>query len=183
MAIRREVYVPIVITLITATVLYFGSPSPWITGVFLVFLAVSLLFYFVIYPEDAIPDLRLAQWYFVALAVQCLHFVEEYVGAIYIKLPALLEIPPISKDGFVVFNLVAYAIFILGGIALIKHLRSFMIIPIFFILLGVFANGIIHVLLTLWNGSYFPGLYTAIAYLFLGPFLLRQIIRKPQEIS
>lgn len=172
---EKDLYVPIVVTLAISGALLAGSPSPWMTAVFLFFLIVSLCYYFFIYPKNSVHDLRLVQWYYVALAVQCVHFIEEYIGKFYILFPALFEMPPISKDEFVIFNLLAYAIFILGGIAIFRNARSFMLIPIFFILLGVMANGIVHVLLALWNGGYFPGLYSAIAYLFLGPFLLKLI--------
>ena len=180
---KKEVYVPLLITLILALALLLLSPSPWINGVFLLFLIVSSLYYFTTYPNNPRPNLRLAQWYFVALAVQCLHFVEEYVGMLYIELPALFELPPIEKDEFVNFNLVAYAIFILGGVAILKNARSFMLIPIFFILLGVLANGIIHVLLAIWTGGYFAGLYTAIIYLFLGPLLLKLLNKVSSKAS
>ena len=177
---KKDGYIPVLITLVLALVLFLWSPSPLITGIFILFLGVSLLFYFVIYPSNSSPNIRLAQWYFIALAVQCVHFVEEYLGKLYIELPALFDVPPIERDAFVIFNLLAYSIFILGGIAIFKNLRSLMIVPIFFILFGVLANGIFHVLLALWNGSYFPGLYTALVYLFLGPLLLRLLKAGPQ---
>lgn len=170
---KKEVYLPYGIALILVGGLIIFSPSLWIALIFIFFLAVSLGYYLFYYPEHPTPNLRLAQWYFVALAVQCLHFIEEYLGSFYIQFPALFDLEPIERDEFVIFNLGAYAIFILGGIAIFKNARSYMLIPIFFILLGVMANGIIHVLLALWTGAYFPGLLTAIIYLILGPWLLK----------
>ena len=178
---KKEVYIPPGIVLVAFILLLIGSPSIWITAVFGFFLVVSLLYYYLFYSKTAVPDLRIAQWYYVALAVQCAHFIEEYIGEIYVRLPALLEIPPIGKDEFVLFNLGAYAIFILGGIALFKGSRSFMLIPLFFVLFGVLANGIIHLILTLWNGSYFPGFYTGLVYLFLGPYLLKLLGAEAQD--
>jgi len=175
---KKETYIPLGVTSLGILALLLWAPSPWIQGLFIFFLIISLLFYFLLFRADRTPNLILAQGYFIALAVQCFHFIEEYVGEIYIRLPQLFELPPIDKDEFVIFNLVAYAVFILGGIALFRNYRGVMVIPIFFVLLGVMANGIIHVLLALWTASYFPGLYTALLYLFLGPYLIRMLTGK-----
>lgn len=173
---KKETYIPAIITLAAIVILLLWSPSPWITGLFSFFMIVSLFFYILMYRPDETQNLKLAQWYFIALAIQCVHFIEEYVGMIYIELPSLLDIQPIGQDAFVLFNLGAYAIFILGGIALFRNYHGMMVIPIFFILMGVMANGIIHVLLALWQSSYFPGLYTALAYLVLGPYLIKLLL-------
>ena len=175
---KKETYIPLGVTLLIVLALFLWAPSPWIKGVFIFFMIVSLLFYFLLFRTHMSPNLVLAQGYFIALAVQCIHFIEEYIGAIYIKLPELFDLPPIGKDEFVIFNLGAYAIFILGGIAVFRNYHRLMVIPIFFVLLGVMANGIIHVLLALWTTSYFPGLYTALIYLILGPYLIRMLIGK-----
>lgn len=169
---KKDIYLPLGVSLLAVLALLQLAPSPWIKVVFIFFLILSLLFYFQLFRADGTSSLLLAQGYFVALAVQCIHFIEEYVGEIYIRLPELFDLPPIKKDDFVLFNLGAYAVFILGGIALFRNYRRLMVIPIFFVLLGVMANGIIHVLLALWTSSYFPGLYTALIYLILGPYLI-----------
>jgi len=172
---RKETYIPVGITLAALVLLLLWAPSPWITAVFSFFMIVSLIFSFFVYRPEETNNLKIATWYFIALAIQCIHFIEEYVGLIYIRLPALLDMPPIGQDEFVIFNLFAYAVFILGGIALFRNYRVMMVIPIFFILMGVMANGIIHVILALWQSSYFPGLFTALAYLFLGPYLIKML--------
>lgn len=172
---KKETYIPAGITLAAIVLLLLWAPAPWITAVFSFFMVVSLVFYFLVYRHETTQNLKLAQWYFVALAIQFVHFIEEYIGELYVRLPALLDMPPIGRDEFVLFNLGAYAVFILGGIAVFRNYPFVMVIPIFFILLGVMANGIIHVLIALWQTSYFPGLYTALAYLVLGPYLIRML--------
>lgn len=177
---NKDHYIPLVISVAAIAALALWAPAMWIKGIFIFFVMVSLLCYYLVFPKDTIPDLRLAQGYFVALAIQCLHFIEEYLGEFYVRFPELFELPPIGKDEFVLFNLSAYAVFILGGIALFRNYQSLVVIPIFFVLLGVMANGIIHVLLAVWTAAYFPGLYTGLAYLILGPYLIRMLLVKPR---
>ena len=175
---RKEIFIPIAIALISIILLVWLAPSNWVKGIFILFVLLSLLFYFFLYEHKPELSRELAVWYFIALAIQCLHFIEEYMGTFYVQLPELMDTTPLEKDDFVLFNLSAYAIFIVGGIAIIKNYKALMLIPIFYILLGVLGNGVIHVLLGIWSWSYFPGLYTAIVFLFLGPVLIRMLLGK-----
>ena len=67
--------------------------------------------------------------------------------------------------------MVAYFIFILGGIVIFKRIKELMIIPVFFILLGVLLNAVAHILVSIYIGGYFPGLYTESFMLFLDQYL------------
>jgi hypothetical protein len=51
-----------------------------------------------------------------------------------------------------------------------------MIIPLFFILIGVVLNSMGHILISFYVGGYFPGLYTALIYTIIGPVLIKRVI-------
>ncbi len=121
------------------------------------------------------PANRILHLYLLALAVQMLHFAEEYLTGFVVELPALLGQEPYPKDYWLVFNMAAYSIFLLGGIVLLRKIQELAVIPLFFIVVGVLFNTLAHIGLTLYTGAYFPGLYTALLYLFIVPILLKRI--------
>ena len=120
------------------------------------------------------PD-KILPVYLVALGIQLLHFAEEYVTDFHLVVPELLNQPDYPLDYLVVFNMVAYAAFILGTIVLMKQIKVLMVIPLFFIVVGVFLNSVGHVLISIYVGGYFCGLYTAIIYFFLWPVLIKRL--------
>lgn len=121
-------------------------------------------------PERALPI------YLIALAMQSLHFTEEYVYGFHRRLPEIMAgMPPLEPNLFVAFNMIAYSLFLLGGVALYKGMKSPMVIVWFFTIGGVIANAIWHPLLALRVGGYFPGLFTSFAYWILGPMLVRRL--------
>jgi hypothetical protein len=166
--------IPLFISLMAIAVFLWVSvvlPSVivFVPGVIVTFIAI-------IYLEKRTWDPhRILPIYLVALAVQFVHFTEEYLTDFIILLPALINQPPYPEDFWVVFNMIAYAFFILGAVFLFQRKREFFVIPLFFILVGVVFNGIAHILLAIFVGGYFPGLFTALAYLILGPLVLRRI--------
>ena len=120
--------------------------------------------------------------YLIALSVQMLHFAEEYLTGFVIELPALFGQDPYPKDYWLVFNMAAYSIFLLGGIVLMKKIKELAVIPLFFILTGVLFNAAAHLGLAIYTGGYFPGLYTAIIYFFIAPFLIKCIFKSEDQI-
>lgn len=121
-------------------------------------------------PERALPI------YLIALAMQFLHFTEEYVYGFYLRIPEIMAgLPPFEPNVFVAFNMIAYSLFLLGAVGMYKGMKSPMIIVWFFAFGGVIGNAIWHPLLALRVGGYFPGLYTSFAYWILGPMLLRRL--------
>lgn len=113
--------------------------------------------------------------YLLALALQFLHFTEEYLRGFTTEMPALLGEAPYPVEYWLTFNMIAYAIFILGGISLFKRNQLFSVVPLFFLLIGVILNSVAHILISIFTGGYFPGLFTAILYLFLVPRVIRVI--------
>ncbi|MBT8268744.1 MAG: HXXEE domain-containing protein [Flavobacteriaceae bacterium] len=162
------------IALISIFTLYLVSAEISSVLVFIPGVLVSLIVYLFTFEKNIPKPKRILPLYLFALGMQFLHFTEEYLTGFHIKLPALFNQPPYDLDVWTTFNMVAYFIFILGGIALFKNLKEFTIIVIFFILFGIMFNGIVHVLTSLYIGDYFPGLYTALTYLVIGPILIKR---------
>jgi hypothetical protein len=114
--------------------------------------------------------------YLVALAIQFLHFTEEYVYGFHYRVTEIMSgMPPFKPNVFVTFNMVAYSLFILAALGIYKGDKFSMIIVWFFVFGGVIGNAIWHPLLSLKVGGYFPGLYTSFAYLIVGPILLKRL--------
>jgi len=131
---------------------------------------------YLVYLKHRSPDPdRVVPLYLLALGIQFLHFAEEYTTGFTTELPKLIGQEAYPIGYWLVFNMVAYFVFAIGGIILFKRINSLLIIPIFFILVGVMLNAVGHIILSLYTGGYFPGLYTALLYTVIGPILLRQL--------
>lgn len=144
--------------------------------VFIPGVIVSYLFYLkTTYKKAPEPD-RILPLYLLALGVQLLHFTEEYLTGFTVVLPELLGQEQYPIDDWFVFNMVAYFVFIIGGIILFKKIKELMIIPIFFIIVGVLLNSIGHIFISLYVGAYFSGLYTALIFTVIGPILIKRVL-------
>ena len=118
--------------------------------------------------------------FFVALAVQFIHFAEEFITGFRASFPLLYGGTPYSADLFVTFNMVSYFIFTLACIlALTKGFRFLLVPAMFFIIYGAIGNAIAHTWWSLYLGAYFPGLVTAQLYWLVGPFLLYKLVGRP----
>ncbi|MGB5692081.1 MAG: HXXEE domain-containing protein [Flavobacteriaceae bacterium] len=172
----RTISIPIIISLLAIGI--FGWVGYIISAVWL-FIPATLIA-FLIYLRKAYkkmpPPERILPLYLLALSIQMLHFTEEYLTSLVTELPALFGQEPYPEDYWLVFNMSAYAFFLLGGIVLYKRIKELAIIPLFFILVGVAFNAAAHIGLALYTNSYFPGLYTAMFYLLLAPPLLKTIL-------
>ena len=120
-------------------------------------------------------DGSILTWYLLALALQFIHFTEEYLTNFVVRLPAIFGQAPYPESYWICFNMIAYCIFLLGGIAIYKKENNFLIIPLFFIVVGIVFNGIAHVMLSVYTGGYFPGLYSAIIYLGMIPVFYKRM--------
>jgi len=118
---------------------------------------------------------RILPVYLVALAIQFLHFTEEYVYGFQFRVVEIMAgMPPFNVNVFVAFNMIAYCLFLLAGLGMYKGMKFPMII-VWFFAICVMGNAIWHLLLTLRVGGYFPGLYTSFAGWILGPILLKRL--------
>ena len=120
--------------------------------------------------------------FFVALAVQFIHFAEEFTTGFYTKFPLLYSGPPYSVNLFVIFNMVAYFIFTLACILVFTRNLRFLMLPVlFYIVYGAIGNAISHTWWSLYLRSYFPGLITAQLYWVAGPLVLNKLLNKRRD--
>ena len=118
---------------------------------------------------------RILPIYLIALAVQFLHFTEEYLTRFDIRFPGLWSAPAYPRDVFVGFNMVAYAAFTVGALILFYRVRAVAMVPLFFVAYGVIGNAIGHAAFCIGVRGYFPGFWTSLAYWVLGPLLLKRL--------
>ena len=121
---------------------------------------------------------RVLPIYLVALALQFLHFTEEYVYEFHLRVTEIMPgMPPFDPNLFVAFNMIAYSLFLLGGLGMYKGMKWPMII-VWFFAVAFLGNAIWHLLLTIRVGGYFPGFITSLAYWVVGPILLIRLSEK-----
>ncbi|MEK6279814.1 MAG: HXXEE domain-containing protein [Acidobacteriota bacterium] len=113
--------------------------------------------------------------YLLALAIQFLHFTEEYVYGFHYRVSELMEgIPPFNANTFVAFNMIAYCLFLLAGLGIYKGVKWAMVV-VWFFTFTVLGNAVWHSLLAIRVGGYFPGLFTSFAYWIVGPILFMRL--------
>jgi hypothetical protein len=119
--------------------------------------------------------------FFVALAIQFIHFAEEFATGFRTSFPLLYGGQPYSADLFVMFNMAAYFIFSLTCILVFTRSFRFLLVPcLFFIIYGAIGNAISHTWWSLYLQTYFPGLVTAQMYWIVGPFVLSKLVGDPK---
>jgi hypothetical protein len=139
--------------------------------------AIALLLTILRHPVDG--DLagreQTARLFLLGLAVQCMHFMEEFITHFQDRFPALLGLPPWSERFFVAFNLIWLSIWILSTIGMQKGYR-FALFPVWFFAIAAIANGIAHPLLAVVAHGYFPGLITSPILGILGVMLWLRLL-------
>jgi hypothetical protein len=98
--------------------------------------------------------------YLLAIAVQCLHFTEEYVTGFQHQFPELFGIHW-SDARFVTFNMLWLAAFVLAGLGVYRRVPLAYLVGLFLALIGGVGNGVSHLILSAMSRGYFPGLITA----------------------
>jgi hypothetical protein len=148
-----------------------GTAALWVGA------AVALLLTILRHPVDGDVAGReqTARLFLLALAVQCLHFLEEFISHFEDRFPALLGLPPWPEGFFVTFNLIWLSVWILSAIDLQKGYR-FALFPVWFFSIAAIANGIAHPILAVIAHGYFPGLVTSPVLGVLGVLLLLRLL-------
>jgi hypothetical protein len=119
--------------------------------------------------------------FFVALAVQFIHFAEEFSTGFRTAFPLLYGGTPYSDDLFVTFNMIAYFMFTMTCILAFTKSHWFLLVPsLFFIVYGAIGNAISHTWWSLYLQGYFPGLVTAQVYWIVGPLVLYRLLGRPK---
>lgn len=110
----------------------------------------------------------------VVIAMQTVHFVEEWHTGFHVRFPALLGLTPWSSAFFVAFNVGWLAIWLFSTAFLRAHpqLLSF---PLWFLAIASVANGVVHPLASVMTDGYFPGLWSSPFVGALGVVLLRTL--------
>ncbi len=96
----------------------------------------------------------------LAIAVQCLHFAEEYLTGFQRQFPKLIGYEW-SDARFVAFNMAWLAVFVLAALGVYRRVPLAYLVVLFLALAGGVANGAGHLLLSAMQGRYFPGAATA----------------------
>lgn len=175
---KKEVLVPVLIGLVMILILIWVSSTMPVVLVFIPGVLVTFLFYMKTYFRKTPGPKGILPLYLLALGIQFIHFTEEYVNGFTVEIPKLLGQAEYPIDYWLTFNMLAYFIFIIGGIILFEKKKEYMIIPLFFIVVGVIFNTVAHILTAIYVGGYFPGLYSVLLYLIVGPLLISKIIKE-----
>jgi Protein of unknown function with HXXEE motif len=165
--------VPAVIAIISIVIFFLVHPAQRLSFV-PVMVAAFVCYLLTSYREMPKVE-RVLPVYLLALAIQFLHFTEEYVYGFHFRVTEIMAgMPPFNANVFLAFNMIAYCLFLLAGLGMYKGMKFPMIIVWFFAIV-VLGNAIWHLLLTLRVGGYFPGLYTSFAGWIVGPVLLKRL--------
>jgi hypothetical protein len=117
--------------------------------------------------------------FFALLAVQFIHFAEEFTTGFGTEFPSLYGGAPYSDNLFVTFNMMSYAGFTLACIVAFTTKLRFLLVPaLFFIMYGAIGNAIAHTWWSLYLRAYFPGLVTAQIYWIAGPLVLHRLLNR-----
>ncbi len=171
------------ITIIAIIIFWIVSSTLTSVIVFIPGVIISYILYLnTFYRKTPSPE-RILPLYLLALGIQFIHFTEEYLTEFTLVVPKLLGQVEYPVDYWLIFNMVAYFIFIIGGIILFKRKKEFMIIPLFFILVGVLLNSVGHILIAIYVGGYFSGLYSALIYVVIGPILMKRVFEETKTMK
>jgi len=118
--------------------------------------------------------------YLLAIAVQCLHFTEEYLTGFQRQFPQLLG-SDWSDAQFVTFNMVWSAVFVLAAWGVHRQVRVAYVFVVFLGLIGGVGNGASHLFLSVVNRRYFPGAGTAAVCIGVGIALLLRLFRRMKD--
>ncbi|MGB9652520.1 MAG: HXXEE domain-containing protein [Candidatus Cybelea sp.] len=121
--------------------------------------------------------------YLVAIAVQCLHFTEEYLTGFQRQFPGLIGYEW-SDARFVAFNMAWLAVFVVAALGVYRQVRLAYLVVLFVAVAAGVGNGTGHLLAGAALGRYFPGLLTAPFCLLAGIVLLVKLFgrtRTPRD--
>lgn len=123
----------------------------------------------------ATDHLKTIRWLVGAgVALHICHFFEESLTGFYERFPGLLGLVPWSPSFFMSFNLAWIVIWLLC-IPLLDVYPRAALFPIWFLAIASTANAIVHPLLALATGGYFPGLWSSPLVGVVGLVLLRTL--------
>src|SRR5919107_3423887 len=127
--------VPAVIAIIAIAIFFLVHPAQRLSFV------PAMLAAFVCYLRTSYREMpkaeRVLPIYLTSLAIQFLHFTEEYVYGFHQRVTEIMSgMPPFNVNVFVAFNMIAYCLFLLAGLGLYKGMKFPMILVWFFVFGG-----------------------------------------------
>lgn len=160
----------LVVTVVTAQAVWMG-PAASLLGVGLV---ISYLVWVGTRWRDEVA--AVLPMYLLAIAVQCAHFTEEYLTGFQRQFPGLVGYEW-SDARFVSFNMAWLAAFVLAALGVYQRVALAYLGVLFLAVGGGVGNGAGHLLLSLRQGGYLPGVATAPLCLLAGLGLLARLFR------
>ncbi|MET7465536.1 hypothetical protein [Nonomuraea sp. NPDC005501] len=135
-----------------------------------------------------LPDAsRVLPIYLIGLAWQFLHFGEEFMNGFNERWPTeVFGAQAMSLPLFVWINMISYAAFAMGALAIYRGWRVPLLIAWFFAIMGAMGNAIGHPIYDLVSGDLaFPGIVTSLGYWVIGPILVYRLwtASRPQAVS
>jgi hypothetical protein len=127
-------------------------------------------------PASSEPEAhdRLIRLIAIAIAAQGLHFVEELATGFHRRFPEFLSFEPWPAQFFVAFNVLWIVLWIVSVFGVRENVAA-AYFPIWFLAIGMSLNGLVHPLLALASGGYFPGLISSPVVGALGVVLCRRL--------
>ncbi len=119
---------------------------------------------------------RVLPLYLGALAIQMIHFIEEFVTGFQSRFPVeIYHSAPFSANEFVISQMALYSFLIVAAIGIFKQWKIPMIMAWFLIVMLLIVNALQHPIYALMVKGYFPGLYTSFAGWILGPVMFKRM--------
>jgi hypothetical protein len=118
---------------------------------------------------------RLLLVFAVGVAVQILHFAEEWATGFAREFPALLGYEW-SDRRFVSFN-VAWVLAFAAAALGVQRRSPEAFLVLWFFAFDAIGNAVLHVSIAVWRRAYFPGVVTAPLLLVVGVLLLQQLLQ------
>lgn len=104
---------------------------------------------------------RATRIFALLLLFQAVHAAEEYATRFYEAYPEVLGLgAPWPAGFFLAFNVFWFAVWTAAGLALHRG-YTVAFFPVWFLAIASMGNGIVHPLLAIVTGGYFPGLLTS----------------------
>lgn len=127
---------------------------------------------------------RVLPMYLVALALTPLHILEEFFAEFYIRFPVeIYNGDPFGAADFVLSQMVLMFLLVIGALGIYKQWKMPMVMVWFTVIMLLIVNAIQHPIYCVMVGGYFPGIFTSLPGLILGPMLFMRLweVRKRSD--
>jgi hypothetical protein len=126
-------------------------------------------------------DAKIRRWYLLGIGVFILHGTEEFLTGRQVSLPQLFGQTGTDPQ-YLAFNLVWFIVFVTAAASRNPANQLAGLVVLFFTVAVGLGNGVLHLLLVVWTGAYFPGAWTAPLCLAVGIVLIR-LLYQPTSIE